>query len=80
MTISIDQFKDELNRHDWYYHFSDDHGVFLRGERENARIFFLAKTGGDDFKRAYNEAHAIHFKTDSFSTRQNPYTPPFKLD
>ena len=29
-----DEYKQRLRFHDWYYNYSDDHGVFTKGSRE----------------------------------------------
>ena len=78
--MTLEQYKKELAHHDWYYYFSDDHGVWQRGESESSRIFGLAKDGNDDFKRAYNDSHKRHFDTPSFVTPDRPYTLPFKVN
>lgn len=30
---SLQSIEDQLRSHDWYYHYSDDYGVWLSGER-----------------------------------------------
>jgi hypothetical protein len=30
--IKIDAYKQMLKKHDWYYAYSDDHSVFMRGQ------------------------------------------------
>ena len=77
--MTIEEYKTQLERHDWFYYFSDDHGVWVSGERESKRIFSIAKEGNDAFKKAYNEAYAIRFNTPSFVTEKNPYVPPFSF-
>lgn len=75
--MTIEEYKTQLEQHDWFYHFSDDHGVWVNGERESARIFSIAQNGNDDFKKAYNEAYAIRFNTPSFVYDNHLYIPPF---
>lgn len=77
--MTLEQYKELLSRHDWYYYFSDDHGVWQRGEAESSQILNLARTGGVEFKQAYNEVHAKYFNTTSFVTKDRPYTPVFKI-
>jgi hypothetical protein len=78
-NYSLADYKNDLKYHDWYYHFSDDHGVWSNGERNSARLVAIAKNGDDTFKQAYNDEYALHFNTPSFVTKDNPYTPPFKI-
>jgi hypothetical protein len=75
--MTIEEYKTQLEQHDWFYHFSDDHGVWVNGERESARIFLIAENGNADFKRAYNEAYALRFNTPSFFYDRHLYIPPF---
>lgn len=72
--MTLEEYQKLLQHHDWYYYFSDDHRVWLRGEEASARIVALAKAGPDDFKRAYNEAHARHFNNEDFG---KSYKIPF---
>ncbi len=74
--MNLADFKTKLDRHDWYYYFSDDHRVWCAGEAASKEIIELAKSS-DDFKRAYNEAYAIRFNTPSFVTADRPYRAPF---
>jgi len=75
--MTLDEYKAELDRHDWFYYFSDDHRVWSAGEVASKKMHALAVNGNDDFKRAYNEAYAIRFNTPSFVTKDHPYTHPF---
>jgi hypothetical protein len=77
--MTLEEYKKELQQHDWFYQFSDDHGVWQRGERESTTLHYLAKEGTDDFKRAYNYAYGLRYNNSSFVTEKNPYTPPFPL-
>jgi len=40
--MKLTDFYDELSRHDWYYQFSDDYGVWQRGERDSARLTVIS--------------------------------------
>lgn len=77
--MKIEDFKKMLDSHDWYYYFSDDHGVWQRGEREVAQIKYVLKNGTDEMKKMYNKYHASYFNTPSFVTENNPYTAPYKV-
>lgn len=75
--MTLEQYKTELQHHDWFSQFSDDHGVWQRGERESARLSRIAEEGTDDFKRAYNYAFALRYNNSSFVSEKNPFSPPF---
>ena len=77
--MTIIEYKKLLSDHDWHYNYSDDHGVWQRGERESAAITRYASTGTDEFKKAYNEAHALRYNNSSFVTDKNPYTFPYTI-
>lgn len=75
--MKLEEYKTALQHHDWFYQFSDDHGVWQRGERESATLSHIAKEGGDDFKRAYNNAFALRYNNPSFVSEKNPFSPAF---
>lgn len=79
--MNLVEFKTALANHDWYYYFSDDHSVWLRGESQNNKLFNVATNGNVEFQRAYNEAHEKHFNTESFYPKNGDrkYSPPFSL-
>jgi hypothetical protein len=56
MIMTLEEYKKELQQHDWYYEFSDDHGVWQRGERASARLSRIAREGNEEFKKAYRYA------------------------
>jgi hypothetical protein len=41
--MSLKEFYQQLKRHDWYYPFSDDHSVYMRGDADRKRIEAIAK-------------------------------------
>jgi hypothetical protein len=71
--MTLEQFKAILASHDWFYYMSDDHGVWMRGERASAEVMAIAKAGPSEFRQAYNAEHAKHFHTESFSNWTNPF-------
>lgn len=79
--MTITEYRIALANHDWYYYFSDDHGVWSRGDATSKDLFNIAKSGGAEFQAAYNEQHAKHFNTESFYPKSgnNKYTPPFEV-
>ena len=77
--MKIEDFKKLLDNHDWFYNFSDDHSVWVRGERESAQIVGALKNGTDEMKKLYNEYHARIYNNPSFVTEKNPYTAPYSV-
>lgn len=49
--MNIVEFYKELERHDWYYCWSDDSGVYRRGEADWNRLEGIAKAGGTSYVR-----------------------------
>ena len=43
METRVQEYKDRLKRHDWFYDYSDDHGVYTRGSNSIMKIYELAK-------------------------------------
>lgn len=70
----LDQFKKDVAGFDWFYEMSDSHSVWQRGDAAESAILHRARSGGDDFKRHWNEEHAKRYNTKTFC---GPYKPPF---
>lgn len=81
MTLTLEQFKQMLDNHDWFYYFSDDHIVWVRGEKQSYEIHAALKdlSATNEMKKLYNEYHALYFNTPSFVSSDRPYTPPFNV-
>lgn len=58
--MTLADYWDKLNRHDWYYAMSDDHGVWLAGERAVKELNALADVGGEEWQ-ALRVAFAQHY-------------------
>lgn len=52
--MTLDEFMDMLRKHDWYYHYSDDHRVFVKGAAERNEIE-KAKYSRQDLEQAYQQ-------------------------
>lgn len=69
--ITLAQYWDMLNAHDWYYDMSDDHRVWRKGQEEGGKIATLA---------TQSDAHEIllvgfrdhHFSGKPWETEQKP--------
>ena len=51
----IDFFKEKLEKHDWYYQYSDDINVYRAGKTKEEEINKAMEQGGEEFRRAFNE-------------------------
>jgi len=71
---NLEQFRKDAAIFDWFYEMSDSHFVWLKGNAAESAILSRANAGGDDFRRAWNEAHARRYNTKTFC---GPYSPPF---
>lgn len=54
------EFWDLCEAHDWYYNFTDDHGVWKRGEAERLRLIELSEDN-PEFARIFDafQAHKL---------------------
>jgi hypothetical protein len=50
---SVEEYKDMLARHDWFYNHSDSHSIWQAGDRERARLIKLAYTS-PEYRSAWN--------------------------
>ena len=41
--MDLAEYYKSLKNHDWYYNYSDDHGVWSKGSREYARLQAIAQ-------------------------------------
>lgn len=69
--VTLQQYWDSLNRHDWYYDYSDDHSVWQRGSAELSRLRAMSKQSPEHtamfegFKKHY-------FSGESWGTEKAP--------
>lgn len=77
--MNLEDFKKLLDNHDWFYSFSDDHGVWQRGNKQVAEIESALANSTPEIKKLYNEYHARYFNTPSFVTEKYPYKAPYNV-
>jgi hypothetical protein len=51
----LDFFKEKLERHDWYYSFSDDMSVYRRGAAAEEALLKEANELGPEFEKAFQD-------------------------
>ena len=69
--VSLPDFWDMLNAHDWYYAYSDDHSVWQRGERASKKLEAIAQQS-----KAHRELmtrFTLHmFSGEAWNTQKEP--------
>lgn len=72
--LTLAQYWDELNKHDWYYAFSDDGLVYSRGSANEGRLKALAKQS-PAHQQLFNDFYDHHFSGASWNTKKHPRPP-----
>lgn len=44
---TIEEYQYMLNTHDWNYHYSDDHSVWLKGAENEQKLLDIAKSDSE---------------------------------
>ena len=57
---TLRKFYDMLKDHDWYYSFSDDFGVWQRGNAQQAELTAMSKLS-PEHKKLYAKFHGHYF-------------------
>jgi len=69
---TLSQYYDSLERHDWYYMMSDDHGVYTRGSANELILRRVAKSKGPSLERMFQQFHSHKFTGGPWGTTQTP--------
>jgi len=69
-AITIEQFYDELDRHDWYHGFSDDGREYRNGSANFKRLSEIAEHFGGDHAALFNAFKKHYFSGQPWSTPQ----------
>ena len=56
--LTLEEFKENLPKLDWYYQMSDDHNVYLRGLANIEAYHAHAKNQGSEWVAAFEETRA----------------------
>lgn len=73
MTLLI-EFYEMLQRHDWFYEFSDDHSVWQRGETSKTKLISIS-TQTPEHRTLYNGFVAHYYSGASWKTEKKPLPP-----
>lgn len=65
---TIEQYFDDLDRHDWYFTFSDDSRVYRNGVDDNKRLSAIATRLGGDHAALYEAFNKHYFSGGPWST------------
>lgn len=66
MIIPLEEYREFLESHDWYYNFSDDFDVYELGQKQFEKLEMISLEGGGEYKALYEEYYAKHFKISPF--------------
>lgn len=57
--MTLEEYKKELEKHDWYYYNSESMSVFTKGEDNEKQLLKLAKDN-KEFTQAFYEVKSKH--------------------
>ena len=63
--LTLQEFYALLERHDWYYDWSDDHRVWRKGTRERNILESLAKENGPEYQTLLEQYRKYMFKANT---------------
>lgn len=62
--MTLEEYKEQLKAHDWYYHMSDDHSVYDKGYNNELALKIIARnmedSGDNTYRDAFNEQQSKH--------------------
>lgn len=75
--MSLAEYFEKLETHDWYYEFSDDGRIFDRGHSNQLALEAISKTS-EKHKKMFDDFSAYHSSGDAFGTPKLP-RPELKI-
>jgi len=66
--VTLSEYYDLLEEHDWYYAFSDDMRIYSKGEKQEMYLTGVAQRNGISFQNLYDAFHHYHFSGQQFGT------------
>ncbi|MCX4151017.1 MULTISPECIES: hypothetical protein [Paraburkholderia] len=67
-SMNIEKYYHNLDRHDWYFTFSDDPSVYKQGNKDNERIHGIARQHGQDYLALLEAFSKHHFSGEPWGT------------
>lgn len=71
-NVTLTEFWEMLNNHDWYYMMSDDIRVERSGQSNWHRLLNIATKGGDPYGELMEAFRSHYFTGKPFNTEQTP--------
>lgn len=71
-TITLQEYYDQLSRHDWTFQYSDDHSVWRRGSSEESRLIRIYTDNGPAFKELFDGFKNHVFNGEIYGTVKTP--------
>jgi hypothetical protein len=72
MSYTLQEYWDMLDRHDWYYAFSDDMKVYGHGSKESHKILTIAEAGGEEYLEMLGQFQKHFFSGQPWDTEKAP--------
>lgn len=70
--ITIQEFYQKLERHDWYYMMSDDHSVWQRGKEAEKNLKEIASEHGDKWLSLFEDFGKHMFTGRAWGNERQP--------
>ena len=74
-TVTIQEFYESLERHDWYFGWSDDPSAYRKGTASYAALEKAARAGGESFQALLHEYSKHCFTGKPWGTVNHPKPP-----
>ncbi len=71
MKLTLEEYYDQLDKHDWFYEYSDDHTIWQKGSEERARLQRVSMQS-PNHKKLWDGFNQYHFSGEAFGTDKNP--------
>lgn len=72
MGLTLKEYYDQLEKHDWYWMYSDDSNFYRAGLLETDKLLKIANEQGSDYQKLFEEFNSYIFSGEAFATKQKP--------
>jgi hypothetical protein len=69
---TLQEYWDMLDKHDWYFMFSDDRHVYEKGWQAENRLLKLAEDGGEEYRELFNGFQKHYFSGEPWVNEKQP--------
>jgi hypothetical protein len=77
--VNLKDFYQMLKQHDWYYEYSDDYGVYMRGKANRNKLKKMAAQS-PAHQHLFDSFFRHYFSGEPFSTEKTPLPEEPKSD